>query len=63
MKMGCFDLKSESDAVLQEILQYKWLESEKQGCDIGINTAARQWISDHYDEWFRFNCQRYQSGD
>lgn len=55
-----FDLKSETQAVVEEILRYKWLESEKSGHDIGMSRAAKEWISRHYDLWFRENYQGYQ---
>ena len=42
-----------------EILEYKWLESEKAGKDIGLQRAAFEWISRYYDGWFKFNNQRY----
>lgn len=59
MNMNAFDIKSEIDAVIREIMDYKWLESEKEGRDIGLSRASREWISKYYDEWFRYNCKNY----
>jgi len=55
-----FDLKSETQAVVEEILRYKWLESEKSGQDIGMSRAAKEWISRHYDRWFKDHHTSFQ---
>ena len=34
-----------------EILDYKWLESEKLGSDIGIDRAIREWLQKHHSLW------------
>lgn len=34
-----------------EILEYKWLESEKLGHDIGIDRAIREWLQKHHALW------------
>ena len=34
-----------------ESLRYKWLESEKQGCDIGFERALLDWIMKHRSSW------------
>ena len=34
-----------------EILKHKWLESEKVGHDIGIESAQKSWKSNHAEEW------------
>ncbi len=58
--MGCqFDLHSESKTVLKEIMHYKWLQSEKEGFDIGLNRAAEEWIEHYYDNWFSLNAQDF----
>lgn len=54
-----FDLKQELQAVIQEIMDYKWLESEKVGKDIGLSRATREWITKYYDIWFRYNAGRF----
>ena len=36
---------------LDEILEYKWLESEKAGYDIGMDRAIREWLHQHYTAW------------
>ena len=55
-----FDLKSQVSEVVNEILVYKWLESEKIGWDIGMKQATNDWISGHYDDWFDCNCKRFR---
>ncbi len=56
---GCFDIAGELQAVMKEILDYKWIESEKEGKDIGLSRAAREWIGKYYDTWFRQNVGKY----
>lgn len=34
-----------------EILKHKWIESEKQGQDIGFERALFDWICKHRSEW------------
>ena len=34
-----------------EILKHKWLESEKAGHDIGMETAKESWKKDHAKKW------------
>ena len=36
---------------LDEILEYKWLQSEKLGYDIGLDRAIREWLQQHYTAW------------
>jgi hypothetical protein len=38
---------------LQEIMTYKWLESEKAGRDIGWETANQEWTNTHFPAWKR----------
>jgi hypothetical protein len=54
-----FDLNEEMRAVINEIMRYKWLESEKEGHDIGLSRAAREWIARYYDSWFQFNIKNF----
>ena len=35
----------------EEILRYKWLESERLGKDIGFERAPLDWIRKHRDGW------------
>ncbi len=35
----------------QEILRYKWLESEKAGYDIGFERALLDWVRFHRTAW------------
>jgi len=37
----------------QEILRYKWLESEKAGYDIGFERALLNWVRFHRQDWRR----------
>ncbi len=34
-----------------EILKHKWIESQKQGKDIGFERALLDWICKHRDTW------------
>ena len=34
-----------------EILEYKWIESEKERRDIGIDRAIREWLNQHHALW------------
>ena len=34
-----------------EILKYKWIESEKIGRDIGLDKAWLQWEAKYYQKW------------
>jgi hypothetical protein len=34
-----------------EILEYKWLQSEKLGFDIGMDRAIREWLQKHHALW------------
>lgn len=36
---------------LDEILEYKWLESEKAGQDIGLDRAIREWLLKYHSSW------------
>jgi hypothetical protein len=36
---------------LDEILEYKWLESERAGFDIGMDRGIREWLHKHYTAW------------
>ena len=36
---------------LQEVLSYKWTESEKLGRDIGFEKALKQWMEKIRPEW------------
>ena len=35
----------------QEILRHKWLESEKEGYDIGFERALVDWVLNHRSKW------------
>ena len=37
----------------EEILKHKWCESEKAGCDVGIEQARASWVIHHRSLWRR----------
>jgi hypothetical protein len=41
----------------EEIKKYKWIESEKQGRDIGWEQAAREWMQKYFPEWKQHRWQ------
>ena len=41
------DVRDQGD----EILKYKWIESEGAGFDIGIDRGIREWLHKHYTAW------------
>lgn len=45
------DAFAEFQAELQEVMRYKWLESEREGHDIGFEQALRQWSETRRAEW------------
>src|SRR5438552_9048116 len=44
-------LYREYQAIREEILKYKWIESEKAGHDIGFEQALTDWIHKHCSNW------------
>ena len=56
-----FNVKAGNEAVIREIMDYKWIESEKAGKDIGLSKATVQWIDRYYDEWLSYNDRKYKS--
>ena len=42
----------------EEILKHKWLESEKQGKDIGFERALLDWIRKHRESWRKARYSR-----
>lgn len=39
------------ELALMEIRKHKWIESEKQGCEIGFATSALDWIKKYGFQW------------
>ena len=37
----------------EEILKHKWIESEKEGRDIGFERALLDWIRNHRENWYK----------
>ena len=46
------DLLNNED-VRKEIERYKWIESEKAGCDIGFAKASEEWLKRYSDQWIK----------
>ena len=46
-------LYREFQAEREEILRHKWIESEKEGQDIGFERALTDWIVKHRSKWRR----------
>ena len=46
-------LYREFQAEREEILRHKWIESEKEGKDIGFERALTDWIVKHRSKWRR----------
>ena len=44
-------LYREFQAEREEILRHKWIESEKEGKDIGFERALTDWIVKHRTKW------------
>lgn len=54
-KFSTDELREYNQLQIQEILKYKWIESEKVGHDVGELYAAQDWIikySKDFREWF-----------
>lgn len=45
----------------EEILQYKWIESERLGHDIGYERALLDWIRHHRDRWREARREKAQA--
>ena len=41
--------------VIEEIERHKWCESQKAGCDIGFETASKDWLARFSKEWLKNN--------
>lgn len=48
---GRSTLYREFQAEREEIMRHKWIESEKQGHDIGFERALVDWIRNHREQW------------
>ena len=48
---GRSSLYREYLAEREEVLRHKWIESEKQGRDIGFERALVDWIHNHREKW------------
>jgi hypothetical protein len=50
-------LYREFEAEKEEIMKYKWIESQKAGHDIGFERALTDWIIKHRSKWRRSRQQ------
>ena len=39
----------------REIMQHKWVESQKAGIDIGFESASKDWELKHSENWLKSN--------
>src|SRR5262245_12352806 len=46
-------LYREFQALKEEVLRHKWIESEKAGKDIGFERARTDWMVKHSSQWWR----------
>lgn len=37
----------------EEIMKHKWIESEKQGYDIGFEKGLTSWMTQHRKDWLQ----------
>lgn len=42
-----------------ELLKHKWLESEKNGHDIGSDSAMSSWVREHRKDWLRHRVELF----
>lgn len=56
------NLYKEFQAEKEEILKYKWIESERAGHDIGFERALVEWITHHRAGWRRARQQSNTAG-
>ena len=47
------DAFAEFQAELQEVMRFKWVESERLGQDIGFEKALKQWVATERPDWRR----------
>jgi len=52
------ELREYNAAQIDEILRYKWIESEKRGHDIGELRAACEWITKHGADFNKYYCSK-----
>ena len=55
---GRSKLYQEFLAEREEILRHKWIESEKEGKDIGFERALLDWIRNHREDWRKSRSDR-----
>jgi hypothetical protein len=58
-KWSSDELLKYNQAQIEEILRYKWIESEKQKRDIGLDVACREWIA-KYAHRFREYWEKHR---
>lgn len=48
---------------LEEIRKHKWLQSQREGREIGFATAAVDWIKKYGEEWKRLHVKSDEGGE
>ena len=48
---------------VHEIRKHKWIESEKNGREIGFATAAVDWVKKYGQQWYLFRVSRQEGTD
>jgi len=51
------------ELAISEIRKHQWIESEKQGREIGFATAALDWFRRYGPAWLKHRLDRQQNGD
>ena len=45
----------------REIMQHKWVESQKAGIDIGFESASKDWEIKHSENWLKSNKLKFKT--
>ena len=45
----------------KEIMQHKWVESQKAGIDVGFESAAKDWEIKHSEKWLKSNKHKFNN--
>ncbi len=45
----------------KKIAEHKWLESERQKCDIGWEAALLGWVQDHRSTWKKARARKSEA--
>ena len=58
MKEKEYQKYMEDEIAREEILKHKWIESEKKGYDIGLESAAAEWSEKYGSSWEKIRRTR-----